>query len=37
VDDDDAALVETAAALEETLAFLTLRSDGGDGWVGDAP
>jgi acyl-CoA thioesterase-2 len=35
--DDDAALVDTAAALEETLAFLTLRSDGGDGWIGDAP
>src|SRR4051794_18640455 len=35
--DDDAALADTAAALEDTLAFLTLRSDGGDGWIGDAP
>jgi acyl-CoA thioesterase-2 len=35
--DDDAARVETAAALEETLAFLTLRSAGADAWIGDAP
>src|SRR4029078_12725953 len=31
--------VDTAAALDEMLAFLTVRPDGdaGDAWIGDAP
>src|SRR5436190_21169510 len=37
--DHDATNADTAAALDEMLAFLTVRPDGdaGDAWVGDAP